>query len=407
MAAAFLYNVTGDVVYENVVNTESTAKSGVSAIMNGNSNQLWATAAYLMTKRPVHYPAIFTNMKASITNEAKSQETNNTLSRPSRRATDSSSGYWKTAQNVQRTMIAHAVASNPTDKALFENALVLEADWGLGRNPLNMIQMTTATTSLESKRSVENMYTSGRNDGSPGVHPGQTPYLNTDDWGTGMIMSRPSWMTAQCYPDYSTKWPKSEGYFNTRWVYAHSEFTPQQTMRGKMALYGYLYGLNKPKTQTYSLNVNSIHGTILKNPDQTNYNYGDSVSITLMTEAGFPLIKWSGDASGTKNPIKIGMYSNKNITAEFSFPAGIKQLEEMPLVLSPNPASEFIYLKKTGDAKSFKLFISDLNGRLIIGREILAAQNQVNISGLTQGIYCVRIEMGNRLVDSKLVVMRN
>jgi len=29
-------------------------------------------------------------------------------------------------------------------------------------------------------------------------------------------------------------------------VWAHSEFTPQQTMRGKTALYGYLYGIGEP-----------------------------------------------------------------------------------------------------------------------------------------------------------------
>ena len=33
--------------------------------------------------------------------------------------------------------------------------------------------------------------------------------------------------------------------FNSRYVYAHSEFTPQETMRGKMALYGYLYAIDK------------------------------------------------------------------------------------------------------------------------------------------------------------------
>ncbi len=55
-----------------------------------------------------------------------------------------SMGYWKTAQNVQRSMVAHAVADSPSDKALFENAMVLEADWGLGRNSLNIIYMTTA-----------------------------------------------------------------------------------------------------------------------------------------------------------------------------------------------------------------------------------------------------------------------
>jgi hypothetical protein len=100
---------------------------------------------------------------------------------------------------------------------------------------------------VASKRSIINAYTTGRDDGSPGVHPGHTPYINTDDWYTGMIMGKPSWMTDKCYPAYSG-WPKAEGYFNTRYVWAHSEFTPQQTMRGKAALYGYLYGLTKSIT---------------------------------------------------------------------------------------------------------------------------------------------------------------
>ncbi len=136
-------------------------------------------------------------------------------------------------------------------KHTFENAMVLEADWGLGRNSMNRIIMTTACTNLASKRSIENMYTTGRNDGYPGLHPGHTPYLNTDDWdssSTGMTGNKPSRLTALCYPAYGTTttgWPKAEGYFNDRYVWAHSEFTPQQTMRGKAALYGYLYGLYK------------------------------------------------------------------------------------------------------------------------------------------------------------------
>lgn len=252
MAAAFLYNVTGNTAYEDMVNSLSEVTSDTSMIRDSSSpqqwDQLWATAAYLKTKRTVHYPTLFSRMRNSVINEAKNIEANNINSRPSRRASDNDAGgYWKTAHNVQRTMVAHAVATNPSDIALFENAMVLEADWGLGRNSLNIIYMTTATTNLGSKRSIENCYTTGRDDGSVGVHPGHTPYLNTQDWYTGMIMGKPSWMTDKCYPafgDYqSTGWPKAEAYFNTRYVWAHSEFTPRQTMRGKAALYGYLYGL--------------------------------------------------------------------------------------------------------------------------------------------------------------------
>ena len=250
MAAAFLYNLTGNTAYENDVNSLSDATTNTSEIVNSSTkNQLWASAAYLKTKRTVHYPTLFSRMKASIINEAKNVESNNSNNRPSRRASDNSTGWFKTDQNVQRCIVAHAIADSQSDKDTFENAMVLEADWGLGRNSLNIIYMTTACTNLASKRSVENAYTTGRNDGYPGVHPGHTPYINTEDWGGTMVMGKPSWMTAKCYPSYgnnqTTGWPKAEGYFNTRYVYAHSEFTPQQTMRGKMALYACLYGLTK------------------------------------------------------------------------------------------------------------------------------------------------------------------
>lgn len=59
-------------------------------------------------------------------------------------------------------------------------------------------------------------------------------------------MGTPSKLYENSYPtNFKTAWPIDEGYFNTKYVWAHNEFTPQQTMRGKMALYGYLYGIRK------------------------------------------------------------------------------------------------------------------------------------------------------------------
>jgi hypothetical protein len=68
--------------------------------------------------------------------------------------------------------------------------------------------------------------------------------MNIDDWAaSGMIGNRPSVLAAMCYPDFATQWPQDQSDFNTRYIWAHSEFTPQQSMRGKQALYGYLYAL--------------------------------------------------------------------------------------------------------------------------------------------------------------------
>ncbi len=241
-AAAFLYNLTGSSAWESVINAESVANTTTSVVaQSGAYNQHYATCAYLTTPQPVSFPVLRDRMRASIIHQGL-QEANQRLTRPSRRGTVNNDGYFHTIQNMHNTIIAHAVTNDATVRASLLDALTLEADWGLGRNPLNMIQMTTATTPLAGKRSVQAMYTSGRNDGTPGLHPGHTPYLNMDDWDSGMVMGRPSGIADRGYP-VQAQWPSAELSFNTRYVWAHAEFTPQQTMRGKQALYGYLYAI--------------------------------------------------------------------------------------------------------------------------------------------------------------------
>ena len=247
-AAAFLYNLTGNTRYEDDLNTFSNCKSPNADICIPTAfNEVYAYAGYLLTNQKVNYPTLYDNMKSSMINEAKSKEANYSSVRPSRRSTDNETGWYITTISTQRTIIAHAISENASaDRKLFEDALILEADFSLGRNPLNMIHMTTATTGLAHKRSFENAYTSGWNDGTPGVHPGHTPYMNQFDWGSGMIMGRPQWMTEKNYPVVRS-WPYGELYYNIRYIYAANEFTPQQTMRGKTALYGYLYALSPSK----------------------------------------------------------------------------------------------------------------------------------------------------------------
>lgn len=249
-AAAHLFNLTGDSIYEDALNALSVCASSTTAdLRDATRNQLYATAGYLMSPRSRRYPTLLANMKASVDHQARRMHVAYANSRPSRRSTDNDNGYFQTVQNVHHALIAHAIAGTPADRELFREALELEADWGLGRNPMNMIQMTTASTSLASKRSVEGAYTSGRDDGTPGLHPGHTPYMNMDDWAPGMIMGRPSWMAEKSFPTFS-QWPKVEGYFNSRYVWSNGEFTPQQTMRGKLALYAYLHGLGKDESST-------------------------------------------------------------------------------------------------------------------------------------------------------------
>jgi len=250
-AAAFLYNLTGDTKYENDLNTYSNCKTNSSKIIdiNGKYTEIYAVAAYLFTPQEVHYPTLYSNMKSSLISEAKAKEANYSNTRPSRRSTDNDTGWFITSINTDRTIVAHAISEEGSaDRALFENALILEADFSLGRNPLNMINMTTASTNLADKKSVPNAFTTGWNDRIEGVAPGITPYMNTGSWGSN-IEADPGWMYKNNFPVIND-WPEGELYFNTRYVYAANEYTPQQSMRGKTALYGYLYAISPEKQNT-------------------------------------------------------------------------------------------------------------------------------------------------------------
>jgi len=72
------------------------------------------------------------------------------------------------------------------------------------------------------------------------------------------------------------------------------------------------------KINTYTLTVNSAHGTVLKVPDQTTYNHGTPVVLTVTTvDEGYKFTGWTGSDTGTLNSLNITMTSPKTITANY------------------------------------------------------------------------------------------
>ena len=69
-------------------------------------------------------------------------------------------------------------------------------------------------------------------------------------------------------------------------------------------------------TVKYTLTVTASEGGAVNNTGGT-HNENSSVSITATADAGYEFTSWSGDASGTDNPLTVSMNSNKTITANF------------------------------------------------------------------------------------------
>lgn len=256
MAAAYLYNLTGDTAWENIFAEESMIKNAQSPIFSRGRqgffgigvtnqfdageipfNQTWAAAAYLTSPQPRHHADLYQNLKGSINAQAEAYNICHMAQRPSRRSANDS--RWQVSQNLQLVMLAHYIADTKARKKELEHVMYTEAGWALGRNPGNIVEMTGL-----GERHITDCYSTGRNDGEPETHPGQTPFNGTETWSPGHNGGDARILTDRMYPSWKDGgWPRQESYFNQRYFWVNGEFTPRETMRGKMALLGYLYAI--------------------------------------------------------------------------------------------------------------------------------------------------------------------
>jgi len=79
--------------------------------------------------------------------------------------------------------------------------------------------------------------------------------------------------------------------------------------------------INANFTDEYSLVVTvdpADSGTVTVAPEQTVYHYGDEITLTATAETGWAFSGWTGDATGTENPLTMTIQGNTSITANFT-----------------------------------------------------------------------------------------
>ena len=83
-------------------------------------------------------------------------------------------------------------------------------------------------------------------------------------------------------------------------------------------------------------------GSVTKSPDQATYVYGEQVTLTATGIAGYTFSNWSGDASGTTNPITITMKDNTTVTANFVYSLKVSLKAGYNLVSFPTISGEIL-----------------------------------------------------------------
>jgi Divergent InlB B-repeat domain len=85
----------------------------------------------------------------------------------------------------------------------------------------------------------------------------------------------------------------------------------------------------------YTLSVDAgANGKVTVSPDQVDYASGTTVQLTAVSNPGYQFSSWSGDASGTSNPLSIKLTKSTSVTAVFV----VRPLPQYKLAISTSGA---------------------------------------------------------------------
>lgn len=141
--------------------------------------------------------------------------------------------------------------------------------------------------------------------------PEVTLSVSTDDSGTvtgAGLFNNGSLVTVEASPN--------AGFEFTNWTIDDAEVSTTASYEfevvGNMALVANF------EVATYTLTTTAVNGTLSKNPDQPTYSHNSEVILTANPDTGYEFSSWSGDATGTDNPLTLVMDSNKSVTVNFT-----------------------------------------------------------------------------------------
>lgn len=159
-------------------------------------------------------------------------------------------------------------------------------------------------------------------------------------------------------------------------------------------------------------------GTVARSPDLPSYDYGAIVELTATPAPGDAFAGWSGDASGTSNPLMVTMDGDKSITASFGLlGAPGRGATELALgAISPTPTSgpARIAFALPREAR-VRLTVIDLQGREVAtvadatypaGRHEAAWSGRGSRGALPAGVYALRMQALGHAFVRRVVVTR-
>lgn len=96
------------------------------------------------------------------------------------------------------------------------------------------------------------------------------------------------------------------------------------------------------------------------------------------------------------------IYMNPNYSSCYLVSTGIEETHNTRILIYPNPAIDKIIMENTDNVEIESISIIDLNGQNIL--EFEKDRNELDISGLSSGIYLLKLTYGNETIIKKIVI---
>lgn len=156
-----------------------------------------------------------------------------------------------------------------------------------------------------------------------------------------------------------------------------------------------------------SLTSGNGEGTVELDPAGGTYDIGTIVSINAVPGESSLFTEWSGDTSGTVNPVRVTMNEDVSVTAIFEHVNSITDKTVANIKCYPTVTADKLFIDFTGAGSgTANIHIISLGGQLIrsISTYIYADDRmELDISNMPEGIYFCTIQLNETVLSKKLV----
>lgn len=159
----------------------------------------------------------------------------------------------------------------------------------------------------------------------------------------------------------------------------------------------------------FNVTTRVLKGKGSVDPENTDYNLGDQVTVTATPEEGWVFDHWTGHITGTENPVTFNIDQEMRITAFFVVDTETAASENTSS--QKNPMSYFYssnnhtLLVESKLKENVTISIISINGSLISQQQLASESNMfVPLNGLKNGVYLIRMESDSFKKTERFIV---